>query len=58
MKNLFVKTMVGFFVLSMMTLAFSANSNAAKRVTFGGGPAGSSILDSTAGKKKSERIPA
>jgi TRAP transporter TAXI family solute receptor len=41
MKNLLVKTMVGIFVCSMMTLAFSANSNAGdKRITFGGGPAG------------------
>ena len=41
MKNLLVKTMVGIFVCSMMTLAFSTNSNARdKRITFGGGPAG------------------
>jgi len=41
MKNLLVKSMVGIFVCSMMTLAFSANSNAGdKRITFGGGPAG------------------
>jgi TRAP transporter TAXI family solute receptor len=40
MKNLLVKTMVGIFMFSMVTLAFSTNSNAAKRVTFGGGPAG------------------
>jgi len=41
MKNLFVKTMIGVFVFSMVTLAFSTNSNAGdKRITFGGGPAG------------------
>ena len=40
MKNLLVKTMVGIFMFSMVTLAFSTNSNAEKRITFGGGPAG------------------